>query len=71
MMGVGGWGRLWGCRSSIWPLIHEDQRRFYVENPAVVDFNMKHPTFVSKVCFRHEWDSVQKSNRFFRKIGKN
>ena len=70
MMGAGGWGRLWGCRSSIWPVIHEDQRRFYVDNPAVVDFNMKHPTFVSKVCFKHNWDTVQKTKRYFRRIGK-
>ena len=68
-MGEGEGGKAsYGCRSSIW---NSFETNFITHDPEVIDFDIKYPTFVSKVCFDQNYNENNGGERrYFRRIGR-
>ena len=76
-------GQEWGCKSAIWKKKNPGHD-LSMNYPGEVDLNLKYPTLVSWVHFKHNvkegintnntnvilWHEMTEGRRYFNKIGK-
>ena len=67
-------GQPWGCKSAVWEERRESDHDLSMVYPGEVELDLKYPTLVSWVHFKHNILHVQDQsraveNRFFKKIG--
>ena len=76
------WGEDWGCKSAIWEK-KEDGLDLSMHYPGEVELDLRYPTLVSWVHFKHHildesypikdhyyYEEIIKGRRFFRTIGR-
>ena len=74
------WGEDWGCKSAIWE--KRDGLDLSMYYPGEVELDLRYPTLVSWVHFKHHildesywnidhyyYEEIVRGRRFFRKIG--
>ena len=82
MLTVEKWDENWGCKSAIWEK-EEDWFDLSMYYPGEVELDLRYPTLVSWVHFKHHildesypikdhyyYEEIIKGRRFFRTIGR-
>ena len=69
-------GQPWGCKTAVWEERRESDHDLSMVYPGEVEIDLKYPTLVSWVHFKHNIGHVQEKfeevvieERFFKKIG--